>query len=222
MMQKSETHTLLRDRARSRSNPQSSTSSSRAVALAVPLASSLPLYIFLDYTTKKRNKTLPGGFLPGRCGDVRPLATAMPFLSGRSSSSSSDPPTPPAPARSSATASAASEEAERRLREAELRLKEAIEELQRHHAHRGGADGGGGGHPECDHADESCVAHAIGNLCQSFLLSYGVRVGIGILLRAFKLARRQSYSSLLDLKVLHPSLFSHRCVHLCRCRTDHE
>lgn len=46
------------------------------------------------------------------------------------------------------------------------------------------------------------MAHAIGNLCQSFLLSYGVRVGIGILLRAFKLARRQSYSSILDLKSL--------------------
>nr|XP_010919774.1 uncharacterized protein LOC105043781 isoform X1 [Elaeis guineensis]XP_010919775.1 uncharacterized protein LOC105043781 isoform X1 [Elaeis guineensis] len=120
----------------------------------------------------------------------------MPFLSGRSSSS--DPPPPPA----SAHSNAASEGAERRLREAELRLKEAIEELQRHHARRGGADGGGGGHPQCDHADESCVAHAIGNLCQSFLLSYGVRVGIGILLRAFKLARRQSYSSLLDLKQL--------------------
>lgn len=40
-----------------------------------------------------------------------------------------------------------------------------------------------------------------GNLCQSFLLSYGVRVGIGILLRAFKLVRGHSYSSLLDLKV---------------------
>lgn len=57
-------------------------------------------------------------------------------------------------------------------------------------------------HPPCDHADVSCVANAIGNLCQSFLLSYGVRVGIGILLRAFKLARRKSYSSILDLKQL--------------------
>lgn len=87
--------------------------------------------------------------------------------------------------------------AERRLREAEERLREAIEELQRHHANRDGSDA----YPECDHADESCVAHAIGNLCQTFLLSYGVRAGIGILLRAFKLARRQSYSSILDLKV---------------------
>jgi hypothetical protein len=34
---------------------------------------------------------------------------------------------------------------------------------------------------------------------------YGVRVGIGILLRAFKLARRRSYGSLLDLKVLPPT-----------------
>ncbi|XAR71841.1 hypothetical protein NMG60_11018277 [Bertholletia excelsa] len=86
--------------------------------------------------------------------------------------------------------------AERRLREAEERLRDAIEELQRRQ--RGALRA----HPTCDHADESCVANAIGNLCQSFLLSYGVRVGIGILLRAFKLARGQSYSSLLDLKQL--------------------
>ncbi|XP_028804276.1 uncharacterized protein LOC114759284 [Neltuma alba] len=96
-------------------------------------------------------------------------------------------------------------DAERRLHEAEDRLREAIEELQRrqrraaarlHHQHHLDC-------PPCDHSPgESCVAHAIGNLCQSFLLSYGVRVGIGILLRAFKLARRQSYSSLLDLKQL--------------------
>lgn len=89
-------------------------------------------------------------------------------------------------------------EAERRLREAEERLREAIEELQR----RQRRASLGGAYPPCDHApDESCVAHAIGNLCQSFLLSYGVRVGVGILLRAFKLAKGQSYSSLLDLKV---------------------
>ncbi|PRQ59716.1 putative transmembrane protein [Rosa chinensis] len=87
------------------------------------------------------------------------------------------------------------------LREAEDRLRDAIEELQRRQ--RTAAARGSQHHPPCDHAnDESCVAHAIGNLCQSFLLSYGVRVGIGILLRAFKLARRQSYSSLLDLKQL--------------------
>ncbi|WOL09569.1 hypothetical protein Cni_G18322 [Canna indica] len=98
--------------------------------------------------------------------------------------------------------SPSSEVAERRLREAEERLREAIEELQRHHHDRQGDGCGGEGQPCCDHADESCVAHAIGNLCQSFLLSYGVRVGIGILLRAFKLARRQSYSSILDLKQL--------------------
>ncbi|GLT39882.1 hypothetical protein SLA2020_140490 [Shorea laevis] len=89
-----------------------------------------------------------------------------------------------------------SEEAERRLREAEDRFREAIEELQRRQRTARGH------HPLCDHADDSCVANAIGNLCQSFLLSYGVRVGIGILLRAFKLARGQSYSSLLDLKQL--------------------
>jgi hypothetical protein len=59
-----------------------------------------------------------------------------------------------------------------------------------------------GPYPPCDHGpDESCAAHAIGNLCQTFLLTYGVRVGIGILLRAFKLAKGKSYSSLLDLKV---------------------
>lgn len=95
-------------------------------------------------------------------------------------------------------------DAEGRLREAEERLRDAIEELQRrqrraaaHAQHHLRVES-----PPCDHGpDESCVAHAIGNLCQTFLLSYGVRVGIGILLRAFKLVRRQSYSSLLDLKV---------------------
>lgn len=94
-----------------------------------------------------------------------------------------------------------SDAAERRLREAEDRLREAIEELQRRQ--RRAAACGTQHQPPCHHAgEESCVANAIGNLCQSFLLSYGVRVGIGILLRAFKLVRRQSYSSLLDLKVL--------------------
>ncbi|KAK1568880.1 hypothetical protein Q3G72_030028 [Acer saccharum] len=99
-------------------------------------------------------------------------------------------------------------DAERRLRDAEERLREAIEELQRRQRSRPDAAGSCPGgipvsHLPCHHAsDESCVANAIGNLCQSFLLSYGVRVGIGILLRAFKLARRQSYSSLLDLKQL--------------------
>ncbi|KAL5791652.1 hypothetical protein ACOSP7_000246 [Xanthoceras sorbifolium] len=99
-------------------------------------------------------------------------------------------------------------DAERRLRDAEERLREAIEELQRRQRSRPDAAASApaglpGSHPPCYHAsDESCVANAIGNLCQSFLLSYGVRVGIGILLRAFKLVRRQSYSSLLDLKQL--------------------
>ncbi|KAL4582572.1 hypothetical protein LXL04_007125 [Taraxacum kok-saghyz] len=85
---------------------------------------------------------------------------------------------------------------ERRLREADDHLREAIEELKRRQRRAKML------HPPCDHADESCVANTIGNLCQSFLLSYGVRVGIGILLRAFKLARRKSYSSLLDLKMM--------------------
>ncbi|MBA0714180.1 hypothetical protein Golax_013169 [Gossypium laxum] len=97
---------------------------------------------------------------------------------------------------SSAQLLAESAAAEGRLREAEERLREAIEELQRRQRTAASGD-----QPPCDHADDSCVAHAIGNLCQSFLLSYGVRVGVGILLRAFKLARGQSYSSLLDLKV---------------------
>ncbi|KAD4585864.1 hypothetical protein R6Q59_035709 [Mikania micrantha] len=87
-------------------------------------------------------------------------------------------------------------DAERRLREAEDRLREAIEELQRRQRRAKLL------HPPCDHAGKSCMANAIANFCQSFLLSYGVRVGIGILLRAFKLARRKSYSSLLDLKQL--------------------
>ncbi|KAK8522538.1 hypothetical protein V6N13_115505 [Hibiscus sabdariffa] len=71
-------------------------------------------------------------------------------------------------------------EAERRLREAEDRLREAMDEL-----HRRQRTAACGDSPPCDHADDSCVANAIGNLCQSFLLSYGVRVGIGILLRGF-------------------------------------
>ncbi|KVI07064.1 hypothetical protein Ccrd_014562 [Cynara cardunculus var. scolymus] len=109
----------------------------------------------------------------------------MPSLSKSTSSVASPPP---------ASDSFDGAAAERRLREAEDRLREAIEELQRRQRRAKML------HPLCDHADESCVANAIGNLCQSFLLSYGVRVGIGILLRAFKLARRKSYSSLLDLK----------------------
>ncbi|KAB5532246.1 hypothetical protein DKX38_018916 [Salix brachista] len=87
-------------------------------------------------------------------------------------------------------------DAERRLLEAEARLRKAIEELH-------GRNDVRSPYPPCDHGpDESCAAHAIGNLCQTFLLTYGVRVGIGILLRAFKLAKGKSYSSLLDLKQL--------------------
>ncbi|KAL6656559.1 hypothetical protein ACP70R_004339 [Stipagrostis hirtigluma subsp. patula] len=117
------------------------------------------------------------------------------------------PPPPPAPAHQRHQQQPqVSEAAARRLREAEERLREAIEEL---HRHQGGGGGGrkdgeerGEGEWGCGHEGESCAAHAAGNLCQSFLLSYGVRVGIGILLRAFKLARRRSYASLLDLKQL--------------------
>ena len=118
--------------------------------------------------------------------DAETLVLKMPSLSNSTSSVASPPP---------ASDSFDGAAAERRLREAEDRLREAIEELQRRQRRAKML------HPPCDHADESCVANAIGNLCQSFLLSYGVRVGIGILLRAFKLARRKSYSSLLDLKV---------------------
>ncbi|KAL8144390.1 hypothetical protein V2J09_017422 [Rumex salicifolius] len=92
--------------------------------------------------------------------------------------------------------------AERRLREAEERLREAMEELQLRQK-RASIHHTNPPCPPCDHdADESCLAHAVGNLCQTFLLSYGVRVGVGILLRAFKLARGHSYSSILDLKQL--------------------
>ncbi|GFP87044.1 transmembrane protein 135 [Phtheirospermum japonicum] len=105
--------------------------------------------------------------------------------------------TPPPQQQQPADAASTAEAAERRLREAEERLKEAVQELQRRQ--RGAPEIL---HPPCDHADESCVANAVGNLCQSFLLSYGIRVGIGILLRAFKLARLKSYSSLLDIKQL--------------------
>lgn len=139
-------------------------------------------------------------------------AGAEPTLGPRSPPPPPDAAHPPTPQQ----AAPASEAAARRLREAEERLREAIQELHRHQ-HGGGGDGdgdgkgvdgdeegggGGGGGWGCGHEGESCAAHAAGNLCQSFLLSYGVRVGIGILLRAFKLARRRSYSSLLDLKVL--------------------
>lgn len=140
----------------------------------------------------------------------------MPFLSTPSFDLSADaeptlgprplaPPAAPSPPPTQPQgAPQVSEAAARRLREAEERLREAIEELHRNHGgggEEGGGEGRGGAGWGCGHEGESCAAHAAGNLCQSFLLSYGVRVGIGILLRAFKLARRRSYASLLDLKV---------------------
>ncbi|CAM8924923.1 unnamed protein product [Rhodiola kirilowii] len=102
----------------------------------------------------------------------------------------------PVPLSSSDTPESAAA-AERRLREAEERLREAFEELQLRKMRAAQ-----GLHPPCHHAEDSCVANAIGNLCQTFLLSYGVRAGIGILLRAFKLARGKSYGSIIDLKQL--------------------
>ncbi|EFJ37079.1 hypothetical protein SELMODRAFT_165273 [Selaginella moellendorffii] len=100
-----------------------------------------------------------------------------------------------------ARASIEKAEAERRLREAEARLREAIKALNRSH----GKDPEGslydGRHALCHHGD-SCIANAIGSLCQSFLLAYGVRVGIGVLLRAFKLAKRRPHYTFLDLQLL--------------------
>ena len=86
------------------------------------------------------------------------------------------------------------DEAVRRLRNAEASLRDAIQEVQKKQKQHEGQC------PLCNHPD-SCMANAIGNLCQSFLLAYGFRVGIGILLRAFNLAKGQSYRSILDLKV---------------------
>ncbi|CAI5524375.1 unnamed protein product, partial [Closterium sp. Naga37s-1] len=84
-------------------------------------------------------------------------------------------------------------EAERRLAAAEAQLRAALEELYNRHRKRSDAYSAvfGARHPLCQHGD-SCVANAVGSLCQSFLLAYGVRVGIGVLLRAFKLIRNKS------------------------------
>lgn len=94
-------------------------------------------------------------------------------------------------------------EAEKRLREAETRLREAIQELQNKQNETGDGfgDSFSGRHSLCPHGD-SCVANAVGSLCQSFLLAYGVRVGIGVILRAFKLIKKKPFYTVLDLKVL--------------------
>ena len=64
-------------------------------------------------------------------------------------------------------------EAAKRVKEAEARLREAIENF--HDIPRGTDEGFGvafsGRHPLCPHGD-SCVANAVGSLCQSFLLSF--------------------------------------------------
>lgn len=99
-------------------------------------------------------------------------------------------------------AAGAKPEADRRLQEAEERFRDAVEELRRIHSTKNTETlFQSGRHPLCQHGD-SCVANAVGSLCQSFLLAYGVRVGIGVLLRAFKLARKRPYHSFLDLKLL--------------------
>ncbi|KAL3699817.1 hypothetical protein R1sor_017839 [Riccia sorocarpa] len=93
-------------------------------------------------------------------------------------------------------------EAEKRLLEAETRLREAIAELHKNQKEKTTYSSlFSGRHPLCQHG-ESCVANSVGSLCQSFMLAYGVRVGIGVLLRAFKLARKRPYYSFLDLKLL--------------------
>ena len=108
-----------------------------------------------------------------------------------------------------ALASKEKDEALKRLRDAENSLREALEELN------STTDGNKlelwyssifhGKHHKCPHSD-SCIANCIGSFCQSFLLAYGVRVGIGVLLRAFKLAKNKSYQSILDLKVWFTSI----------------
>lgn len=92
-------------------------------------------------------------------------------------------------------------EAEKRLQEAEVRLREAIAGLHKNQKVKSTYSTlFSARHPLCQHGD-SCVANSVGSLCQSFMLAYGVRVGIGVLLRAFKLARKLPYYSFLDLKV---------------------
>ncbi|GBG66056.1 hypothetical protein CBR_g55399 [Chara braunii] len=95
-------------------------------------------------------------------------------------------------------------EAERRLAEAERRLRAAIEEMHNKRAHGGKNPRGiylwDGNHPLCQHSD-SCFAHGVGSLFQSFLLAYGVRVGIGVLIRALRLVRNHP-SSVLDFQLL--------------------
>ncbi|MCO5611963.1 hypothetical protein L7F22_066223 [Adiantum nelumboides] len=102
-----------------------------------------------------------------------------------------------------ALASREKEAALKRLREAEVSLRAAIEDLHTNHASKEDwySSFFSSRHPLCQHYD-SCIANSIGSLCQSFLLAYGVRVGIGVLLRAFKLAKNKSYRSILDLKLL--------------------
>jgi ferredoxin len=118
-----------------------------------------------------------------------------------------------------ALASIEKEAALKRLKEAESRLREAIQDLHANHANKEDWYRSlfSSTHPLCQHCD-SCIANCISSLCQSFLLAYGVRVGVGVLLRAFKLAKNKSYLSILDLKVCFTlfSLYFGRffCFHL--------
>ncbi|KAH7445077.1 hypothetical protein KP509_02G105500 [Ceratopteris richardii] len=102
-----------------------------------------------------------------------------------------------------ALASQEKEAALKRLREAEVSLRKAVEDLHANHApgEHWYSSFFSSRHTLCQHLD-SCIANSISSFCQSFLLANGVRVGIGVLLRAFKLAKNKSFRSLLDLKLL--------------------
>ncbi|CAM6085969.1 unnamed protein product [Calypogeia fissa] len=93
-------------------------------------------------------------------------------------------------------------EAEKRLLEAEARLRDAIALLHKNRVETAPHSPLlSGRHPLCTHGD-SCVAHSVSSLCRSFMLAYGVRLGIGVILRAFKLARKRPHYSFLNLNLL--------------------
>ncbi|KAK3198372.1 hypothetical protein Dsin_021787 [Dipteronia sinensis] len=81
-------------------------------------------------------------------------------------------------------------DAECRLWDAKERLREAMEELQPCDA-AGSCPGGiPVSHLPCHHvSDKSCVANAIGNLCQSFLLSMLSNSLVNNLIRCFSISK---------------------------------